>query len=251
GDGHRPCEDDFPSGRNREGGHEAGERLGRRRLRQRVSFSGPRAALERRGTAPRRTTRSHGAHDGAHDHGRPRADRDDLRDDGGRRTGRLEGRCKGICSGEESRVPGRAGHRPSVAFVVRVMATGVFDLLHPGHVYFLREARKLGDELWVVVARDSTARKFKHEPIMPESALSPTKAKRLKRIGIVDTSFSRYDMASAAIDELRKQGGGFTVERYTVPGIKDLAAGARILFDRGCELVLALGMVGRQPVDKD
>ena len=48
------------------------------------------------------------------------------------------------------------------------MATGVFDLLHPGHLYFLREARKLGDELWVVVARDSTARRFKHEPIMPE-----------------------------------------------------------------------------------
>lgn len=50
------------------------------------------------------------------------------------------------------------------------MATGVFDLLHPGHVYFLREARKLGDELWVVVARDSTARKFKHEPITPEQS---------------------------------------------------------------------------------
>jgi riboflavin synthase len=73
----------------------------------------------------------------------------------------------------------------------------------------------------------------------------------LKRIGIVDTSFSRYDMAAAAIDELEKQGGGFVVDRYTVPGIKDLAAGARILFDRGCELVLALGMVGRAPVDKD
>ena len=73
----------------------------------------------------------------------------------------------------------------------------------------------------------------------------------MTRIGIVDTSFSRYDMASAAIDELRKLGGGFAVERYTVPGIKDLAAGARILFDRSCDLVLALGMVGRQPVDKD
>lgn len=57
-------------------------------------------------------------------------------------------------------------------------------------------------------------------------------------------------MASAAIDELRKR-GSVRVERYTVPGIKDLAAGARILFDRGCGLVLALGMVGRQPVDKD
>lgn len=48
------------------------------------------------------------------------------------------------------------------------MATGVFDLLHPGHVYFLTEARKLGDELVVVVARDQTARRLKREPYVPE-----------------------------------------------------------------------------------
>jgi FAD synthetase len=52
--------------------------------------------------------------------------------------------------------------------MVRVMATGVFDLLHPGHLYFLNEARKLGDELIVVVARDQTARRLKHEPYVPE-----------------------------------------------------------------------------------
>jgi FAD synthetase len=52
--------------------------------------------------------------------------------------------------------------------VVRVMATGVFDLLHPGHVYFLTEAKKLGDELVVVVARDQTARRLKREPYVPE-----------------------------------------------------------------------------------
>jgi len=52
--------------------------------------------------------------------------------------------------------------------MVRVMATGVFDILHPGHVMFLREAKKLGDELYVVVARDSTAEKLKHKPIMDE-----------------------------------------------------------------------------------
>lgn len=50
------------------------------------------------------------------------------------------------------------------------MATGVFDLLHPGHVYFLTEAKRLGDELVVVVARDSTARRFKHEPITSEAS---------------------------------------------------------------------------------
>ena len=52
--------------------------------------------------------------------------------------------------------------------MVRVMATGVFDLLHPGHLYFLTEARKLGDELVVVVARDQTARRLKREPYVPE-----------------------------------------------------------------------------------
>ncbi len=52
--------------------------------------------------------------------------------------------------------------------MVRVMATGVFDLLHPGHLHFLTEAKKLGDELVVVVARDQTARRLKHEPYVPE-----------------------------------------------------------------------------------
>jgi FAD synthetase len=52
--------------------------------------------------------------------------------------------------------------------MVKVMATGTFDLLHMGHIYYLKEAKKLGDELFVVVARDSTVRKLKHEPVTPE-----------------------------------------------------------------------------------
>ena len=48
------------------------------------------------------------------------------------------------------------------------MATGVFDLLHMGHLYFLEEARKLGDELIVVVASDETVKRRKHNPIMPQ-----------------------------------------------------------------------------------
>ena len=54
--------------------------------------------------------------------------------------------------------------------MVRVMATGVFDLLHPGHLSFLTEAKKLGDELIVVVARDQTARRMKREPYSPRAA---------------------------------------------------------------------------------
>jgi len=52
--------------------------------------------------------------------------------------------------------------------MVRVMATGVFDILHLGHLHYLEESKKLGDELVVVVATDTTVRKRKHEPITPE-----------------------------------------------------------------------------------
>ncbi len=52
---------------------------------------------------------------------------------------------------------------------IRVMATGVFDLLHLGHLHYLKESKKLGDELIVVVATDATVRKEKHEPITPEN----------------------------------------------------------------------------------
>ncbi len=53
--------------------------------------------------------------------------------------------------------------------MVRVMATGVFDILHPGHLHFLREAKEMGDELVVVVARDSVAEKMKRKPFIPEN----------------------------------------------------------------------------------
>lgn len=53
--------------------------------------------------------------------------------------------------------------------MVRVMATGVFDIIHPGHLHFLEEAKKLGDELIVIVARDSTAKRMKRYPIFSEN----------------------------------------------------------------------------------
>ena len=37
----------------------------------------------------------------------------------------------------------------------RVMAQGTFDILHPGHRHYLEESAALGDELVVVIARDS------------------------------------------------------------------------------------------------
>lgn len=48
---------------------------------------------------------------------------------------------------------------------IRVMATGVFDLLHPGHIYYLEQSRALGDELYVVIANDEVVRRTKAEPL--------------------------------------------------------------------------------------
>lgn len=73
----------------------------------------------------------------------------------------------------------------------------------------------------------------------------------MKRIGVADTTFARVDMGGFAIDELKRTGTGFKVERYTVPGVKDLPVAAkRLLEERECDIVIALGMPGAQEIDK-
>ena len=42
-----------------------------------------------------------------------------------------------------------------------VLAGGVFDIIHPGHIHTLNAAKRLGDVLVVVVATDNTAVKMK------------------------------------------------------------------------------------------
>ncbi len=52
--------------------------------------------------------------------------------------------------------------------ILRVMVGGTFDIIHPGHIYYLREASKLG-LVYAVVARDSTVRRIKNrEPVNDE-----------------------------------------------------------------------------------
>jgi FAD synthetase len=73
--------------------------------------------------------------------------------------------------------------------MVKVMATGTFDILHLGHIYFLKEAKKLGDLLVVVVATDSTVRKLKHEPVNPEQI----RLDLIKELKIVDKAYLGYE----------------------------------------------------------
>jgi len=70
------------------------------------------------------------------------------------------------------------------------------------------------------------------------------------RIGIADTTFARVDMGKFAVNELRKH-ASISIERYTVPGVKDLPVACKILLEeRGCDLAMALGMPGGAEKDR-
>ncbi|MFB6132622.1 MAG: adenylyltransferase/cytidyltransferase family protein [Halanaeroarchaeum sp.] len=48
----------------------------------------------------------------------------------------------------------------------RVVAQGTFDIIHPGHIHYLRDAAEMGEELHVIVARRENVT-HKDPPIMP------------------------------------------------------------------------------------
>jgi len=63
------------------------------------------------------------------------------------------------------------------------MVFGVFDLLHPGHVSFLKQAKKLGNFLVVSVARDVNVKRVKKiRPVFSEKK----RLKNLKDLKIAD-----------------------------------------------------------------
>jgi riboflavin synthase len=74
--------------------------------------------------------------------------------------------------------------------------------------------------------------------------------KRIRKIGFADTTFSRFNYAPVVMEVFTKSGLPISVERYTVPGIKDLPVACKKLFRGGCEAVIACGMVGKMPIDK-
>jgi len=50
----------------------------------------------------------------------------------------------------------------------RVVIAGTFDILHPGHIFLISKAAKMGDVI-VVIARDKNVLRTKgHPPVIPE-----------------------------------------------------------------------------------
>jgi|TARA_Y100000031_G_C8221117_1_gene385981 riboflavin synthase len=69
------------------------------------------------------------------------------------------------------------------------------------------------------------------------------------KIGIADTTFARVNMAEFAINVIKNS--SHEIERYTVPGFKDLPVACLKLFEEhNCDIVMAFGMAGPEPIDK-
>ena len=65
----------------------------------------------------------------------------------------------------------------------KVMCFGTFDLLHEGHKFYLSEAKKLGDFMVVVVARDETVSEVKQQPPLHSEK---ERVHNLQQLGIAD-----------------------------------------------------------------
>ncbi len=63
------------------------------------------------------------------------------------------------------------------------MVFGTFDILHPGHLFLFTEAKKLGDSLVVIVARDTTVQTVKNIQIQNNEK---TRLKNIVDLNIAD-----------------------------------------------------------------
>lgn len=63
---------------------------------------------------------------------------------------------------------------------VKIMVFGTFDILHLGHLNFLKQAKKYGDYLIIVVARDKTVKKVKGKKPKKNEKIRLAEIKKLK-----------------------------------------------------------------------
>lgn len=63
------------------------------------------------------------------------------------------------------------------------MVFGTFDILHPGHIFLFTEAKKLGDTLTVIVARDTTVQSVKN---IKAQNNENARLENIKNLNIVD-----------------------------------------------------------------
>ena len=115
----------------------------------------------------------------------------------------------------------RAAVRRRLAAVRRrgariVFTNGCFDLLHPGHVRYLRAARRLGDVLVVGVNSDASVRRLKGpaRPLVPQRARCEVLA-ALEMVDyvVVFGEDTPYALIAAVQPDVLVKGGDWTPDR--------------------------------------
>lgn len=112
-----------------------------------------------------------------------------------------------------------------------VFTNGVYDLLHPGHVRFLREARSLGNALVVALNTDDSVRRLKGEkrPLIPLNE----RAKIMASLEMVDfvTMFDEdtpQQIIERLVPDVLVKGGDYTPETTVGREVVE-AAGGRVV----------------------
>ena len=112
-----------------------------------------------------------------------------------------------------------------------VFTNGCFDILHPGHVRYLQQARALGDALVVALNSDRSVRELKGpaRPILNEDE----RAEVMAALGCVDyvTIFDAptpRELIAALLPDVLVKGGDWSIE--TIVGREEVeAAGGQVL----------------------
>lgn len=112
----------------------------------------------------------------------------------------------------------------------KVMVFGTFDILHKGHISLFKQAKKFGNHLTVVVARDSNVRKNKnHTPLFNEKK----RVKAIKKLKLVDSVILGGEGDPLKIIEKQKPKVillGYDQE-FSAKGLKNALAKRKIIVD--------------------
>ena len=97
----------------------------------------------------------------------------------------------------------------------KVLITGTFDRLHPGHISFLNQAKQLGDYLTVIIARDKTVRMIKgklpnNNEVKRAKAIKKTKIANRVILGKVNDKYSIIEQEKPNIIALGYDQKAFT-----------------------------------------
>ncbi|MBU1974896.1 MAG: FAD synthase [Nanoarchaeota archaeon] len=83
----------------------------------------------------------------------------------------------------------------------KVLAFGTFDIFHPGHEFYLQQAKNVGDELLVIIARDTTVRMLKGTDPYNDQM---TRLKKIHALPYVDQAYLGSEADKYALIEQLK-----------------------------------------------